>query len=538
MKKLIPAYILSFVISFMLFIIEPITLYVNNTIDFNFNFVSILRPMLLLFLGVFVGLSLIYTIIYYINRKFSNKLGFFNVIMIISYILFIFFYIIGNYMSGNLPRLDGTTPDWTIYDTENTIAIVILIILVGSYVFACIKFKFDKVINVSKYISLAIFVMLFTGFIPSLTNNSLYDEKKVYYISDDNINNISTNKNFFILLIDAVDSREFMKAVNNSDNKEAFSDFTYYPDAMALYPFTRDTIPYLLSGKQNLNEEDFQDYVNLVMDESPLIDKLVENKYDINIYETDYLWNTEKSKVTLNAKEYNSTFSTMCYAKNEIKYVAFKYLPYFAKKYSRVDNFNLNRCKVEYSDGLFSSDDLDYYNSLKENINIVENNNFSFIHIDGAHVPFDYDEELNKIEEGTYEQKVKASLKIVNSFISRLKENNLYDNSIIIVMADHGFNGENLIGRQNPVLFIKGFNEHHKMLTSDKAVHYDDLMEAYSMLLDEKLSTDLFPNVLSERIRTIILYGYLFEDHKEEYQTAGHAWETDNWVKTGKVYDR
>ena len=112
-------------------------------------------------------------------------------------------------------------------------------------------------------------------------------------------------------------------------------------------------------------------FVNLVMDESPLIDKLVENKYDINIYETDYLWNTEKSKVTLNAKEYNSTFSTMCYAKNEIKYVAFKYLPYFAKKYSRVDNFNLNRCKVEYSDGLFSSDDLDYYNI--NNIKFTEN---------------------------------------------------------------------------------------------------------------------------------------------------------------------
>ena len=60
MKKLIPAYILSFVIAFMLYIVEPITMFVSNRNDFHFNFVNIIKPVLLVFFITFILLSLIY----------------------------------------------------------------------------------------------------------------------------------------------------------------------------------------------------------------------------------------------------------------------------------------------------------------------------------------------------------------------------------------------------------------------------------------------------------------------------------------------
>ena len=56
-------------------------------------------------------------------------------------------------------------------------------------------------------------------------------------------------------------------------------------------------------------------------------------------------------------------------------------------------------------------------------------------------------------------------VKIIEQF-SRLKEKGVYDNSIIIVLADHGYIEGRDDGRQNPILYIKGLNEHHKMITS------------------------------------------------------------------------
>lgn len=540
MKKLIPAYILSFIIAFMLYIVEPISLFVNNRDDFNYNLGNFIKPMLLVFLLVFIILSLFYTIIYFINKKFSDKLGFFNVIMIISYICFILIYIQGNYMIGNLPKLDGTTPDFSIYTFENIITIVILLSLIGIYVFCCIKYKYEKVINISNYISLAIFAMLFVGFIPSLMSSDLYISKDVMFVSNKNINNISNNKNFLIFVVDAADSTVFNRELQKSEYKDMFKDFTYYPDALSMYLFTRDAIPHILSGKVNKNETNFREYYNTALDDSPLINKLVDNNYQINLYEPDIKWNTEKSKVVNNTEAFNLSFSNECYVRQQTKYVLFKYLPFFLKKYSKIDYFEMNSCKTDYIPEAFTFDDLEMYGYItKSDLERIDDNYFHFIHIDGAHVPFDLDENLNKISNGTYSQKVNASIKIVNSYLERLREDGSYDNSVIIIMADHGYKDLEGNGtRTNPILYIKGLDEHHDMITSDKAVSYVDLMEVFSDLLDGKKSTEVFPNVSSERERSYISYNYLEEDHMEEMVASGKAWDFSKMSKTGVEFNR
>lgn len=542
MKKLIPAYVLSFVIAFMLYIVEPISMFVNNRNDFHFNLNNFIIPMLSVFFIMFIILSLIFTIIYFINKKFSDKLGFFNVIMIISYILFILLYIQGNFFTGNLPKLDGSVADWSQYGAENIITIVILLVLIIAYVICCIKFKFEKVINISKYISISICAMLFVGIIPSLLNGDLYSNRRVSFVANKNINSISKNKNFLIFLVDAADSTVFEKEIENSKYKDILNDFTYYPDTLSMYLFTRDSIPQILSGKTNHNETKFSDYYNNAMDESPLIDRLLSENYNINLYETEIKWNSEKSKVIQNVHEFDKSFSSECYMRNETKYILFKYLPFFLKQYSKIDYFNLNSCKTDYIPGAYASDNMKVYNTIKDNsLELIDDNYFSFIHIDGAHVPFNLDGELNSLknDEGTYIKQVDASITIVNAYIERLKENNSYDNSVIIVMADHGYKDEEGNGsRTNPILYIKGFDEHHNKIVSDKAISYADLMEAYNDLLDGKKSTELFKKIGNSRERTYLWYNYLEENHMVEMISYGKAWDLNSMKATGKEYNR
>ena len=91
MKKLLPAYIVSFVFSFMLCFNEPITMYMLNFNDFWFDLPLIFTPILLAFIGVFLILAFLFTGIYYIGKKKNNNI--YNISLVVFFVIFICTYI-------------------------------------------------------------------------------------------------------------------------------------------------------------------------------------------------------------------------------------------------------------------------------------------------------------------------------------------------------------------------------------------------------------------------------------------------------------
>lgn len=88
----------------------------------------------------------------------------------------------------------------------------------------------------------------------------------------------------------------------------------------------------------------------------------------------------------------------------------------------------------------FSYDNEVFYNAVKNSeMTKTDDKTFKFIHIWGAHVPFVFDKDMNRIEDGTYAQNVEACMTMTDAYLKKLKENGVYDNSVIIVMADHGY---------------------------------------------------------------------------------------------------
>jgi len=189
-----------------------------------------------------------------------------------------------------------------------------------------------------------------------------------------------------------------------------------------------------------------------------------------------------------------------------------------------------------------------YEEFTEEEIQTTEEKVFHFVHVEGGHLPFNLDENLNVIKqgEGTYTQKQKATLKLIKAYIDRLKKAGVYDNSSIVIMADHGYMDgvyeyDYVLNRFNPILYIKGRNEtHEKMVVSNKPISYADLGEAFSDLRLGKKSKELFTDISDSepRKRTMIYYIWNHENHMVEYETFGKAWETDKMVETGRVFDR
>lgn len=530
--------IMSFALMFMLIIYEPIVAYATNTDDYWFNFATLLTNNLLIFAIMFFSLLIFSLVIYVISKKVKKKI-IYDIYLAIYFIGFVATYIQGNYLAGSLPTLDGSPIIWSNYTKQCIISIVLWIVLIIINVFLYKKFK-KEYNNILKYSSLAIFAMLFVSLTSILvTNKEIYVQKGTYTTTTNNINHISKNKNFFMLVIDMADSKTFDTVLKDTGKEILLKDFTYYPDTLGAYPFTRESIPFMLSGEWFIEQDTFTNYYNNAMNNSLFLEKLKNENYDINIYESDLNWTDKKSLEIDNIEVINFEVDRISLFKQEAKYLLFKYLPFNLKKYSRIESLNYTLCRknnlnINNPYKMENSIIYDELNTLK----LQKNNYFQFLHIEGGHYPWDTNKNFEKIKNGTYEEKLESAIAVLEKYINRIKESGQYDNSVIIILADHGNNGYDPIGRQNPILYIKGINEENKKMNiSDKKVSFDDLNKSiYYDLLAGKKNVDLLKNINKDRKRRFIWYKNY--DKMYEQLLDGHAWETEKLKNTGKKYER
>lgn len=537
-KEFSASLIMFFTLAFMLFIYEPIVAYSSNVNDYWFNFKTLVLSNLLIFIGVLLSFSLLSFIIYFVSKKL-NKDIIYKIYLTIVFIVFIATYIQGNYLAGSLPTLDGSPIIWSDYTKQSLISIGMWLVLIVINIILYKKLS-KEYISIVKYISLAVFAMLSVSLVSILlTNKEIYVEKGSYTPTTDNINQISKNKNFLMLVVDMADSKTFNNVLKNMGKEELLKDFTYYPDTLSAYPFTRESIPFMLSGEWFVEQDTFTNYYNDVMDNSKFLKTLRDKNYDINIYESELGWTNEKALDVNNIKAVNFEIDKSNLFNQEFKYLSFKYLPFNLKKYSNIESLDYTLCRKSDLDtnNIYKMENDIVYDELNS-LKTQKNNYFQFLHIDGGHYPWDMNKDFEKIENGTYEEKIESSIVVIEKYLDRIKESGQYDNSVIIILADHGNNGYDPVGRQNPILYIKGINEKNiKMKISDKKVSYDDLNQSiYYDLLDGKKSDDLLINIDKNRKRRFIWY----KDYDKLYEQVldGHAWETDKLKNTGKKYER
>ncbi len=131
MKKLFWSYILCFIFCFMLFIYEPIMMYATNMNDFWFDFGIMFIPVLKIFLIIFlIGIFGI-TFVYLLSTKLLKNINWYYGCLMIVFIIFFATYIQGNFLIGNLPGLDGSIIDWSIYQKENYITLGVLLVIIS-----------------------------------------------------------------------------------------------------------------------------------------------------------------------------------------------------------------------------------------------------------------------------------------------------------------------------------------------------------------------------------------------------------------------
>lgn len=548
-RQLKPAYMIWFAFCFMLFIYEPLLMYSTNKNDFWFDFWIMILPTLVIFVLFLITGAVLIAVFYFVTvRLLKGKTDLYQYAVTALFVVFLATYIQGVYLSTSLPVLTGESIDWDQYLKEDLLTVALWAILETAAITLVVKLGTKLVVKWASRISIAIVVMLLAGLLPQMLTNNAFEKKDALITTNAHFNDISANKNFLILLVDAVDAESFEAVLEgNGEYREVFKDFTYYSNTASVYPFTRDSMPLILSGMVNRNEQEFGTYASNAYNSSPLFERLDKENYDIGIYMAEPVWYGERRfHITSDIKnDMTSPYQSMdfvMYFRQEMKYILFKYLPYAYKQYSQIEGFDFDMALEMYNyryDGV--------YNMLLENPELVktDRNVFQFVHVEGAHLPFEYDKDLNPIERGTYSQKIEASIKFIDQWLSRLKNSGAYDNSVILIMADHGYYdvdhdsyGMEVLERFHPILLVKGYQEDHELVESDVPVSHMDLMDAYMELLDGEKGGELFRNMDPDRKRQVIWYEYRNEDHMVEYELEGNRFERQDFEPTGNVYDR
>lgn len=548
-RQLLPGVFISLAISFLIFLYAPIDLYCANISEFWFDFSTLLLTAFGMFTVSMLVLLLIYVIALWVHPKV------YRIALTGGLALFICTYIQGNFMIDRLPPLDGTSIWWGKYDVLRMDTLMLWGIVLTIAIIAAIFLKKEKFENTIMFISGVMALMLLVTVCSTILTSGALTPKVHMHISVENEFQMSEEENFVIFVLDTADSREFTAMLeDHPEYREIFSDFTYYENMMGNYSCTMNAVAYILSGKWFENQEPLDEYLNDVYLNSPLWEELRNRGYRIDLYEDD-IRALDDSVVDNFANVYHTTVSPSSYlelAKEELKLVGFRYAPYDLKRYCETREVYFDELQVSKPDGTtagtFTENNMDFKVALDENGVTVDQAGkiFKFIHLEGAHAPFIYGENMDYVPGGDYRQNMEASITLAKNYIQALKESGAYDNTAIIVMADHGYNGQgdetdrDVWMRPTPMFLVKGKEEQHDtMQISEAPVSYVDLWEAYMRLMDGEKSDALFDWKEGDtRERRYFRYSFSETYHLVEYIQKGHAQNLDTLEPTGREFNQ
>lgn len=492
-------------------IFGPIEFYFSNKYSVWYDLYNIL-PMTLV---VFIFLLAITLTIGLLLGGDSNKGKLYAYVLTV---LTLCLYIQGNYIKVPYGEMNGEAIEWDKYAGDELKSSLIWIALIAIAIIIYRKKQSEKMISILKAVMVCLMALMIFSLAVIGVMNDGFEKKKAVRPIDEKAYSYSKEENLIILVLDTFDSRVFEDYILDGNEQKVakqYEDFTYYRDTMGTFTLTNYAFPHLLTGEKFLGDMYYEDYIEKAYGDAPLLKRLNNEGWSVRIHtdqclpenSNDYFDNTKK--VTY-ASEDNAGLMSGIY-----KYVMFKYFPTSLKKYVYYPYEYLEGFKsVKTIDGVKATElsytedswgNKEFYDSLKKIEVGEQGKNCQIYHIKGLHALRDLDSNLNHIDNAkdmySLQQEAAVVSDIVVAWLAELKQVGVYDNSSIIIMADHG-SVEYLTDDDNfaqcPLLMIKAKNEHHDFEISQAPVSYEDLQGIYQNLLDGDISKDAVAKVIGD----------------------------------------
>lgn len=401
----------------------PLEIFAANTTDFEF---SIIDFWWILFIVAFLFIVFASIIMVLVPEKVRKLMAW----GVFSFSLCA--YVQTMFMNGKMQVMIGQTITWSTELKILNLIIWILICVVTLFLITKTK-QWRKLIL---YTSICVLLLQITSVVTTFISTQALKENKSGYMSKDHMFDLSKNKNVVVFLLDYFDGRVMEEILENEpDFLEPLDGFTYYPNATSMHSRTYPSIAYLFTGNKCYFDKKPDDYVKEAYDNSTFLNEMAKSNTNIGVYSYKEYFSHSARAMLCNYYREKGTINVEPLLKYMAKMVLYRDMPYIAKNRFKYDAETIN------AEALCVSGDNKYqplrdswfYDDLvaADIRDEFTNNCFRFYHLGSCHLNFD-----DMPSAGKY------AMQIVYDYISRMKQMGIYENSTIILIADHGFSGE------------------------------------------------------------------------------------------------
>jgi hypothetical protein len=533
-QNIIISLALSLFFTFNLFVFGPLELYLTNINELWFSIGNLLPC-------VAISGIIVFIIIFCISYLQKNSSRIYQCLIFGATLGF---YIQGNLMNVTYGVLDGRTINWEHYASWGIINTFIWITCFGLPL-VLMRLKKEILTKLIVLGSLFISSIQLVTLIVLLVSTPL--DKEDFYLTNENQFVLSNDQNVIVFIIDTFDNTVFQKVFEDEPSLiKQFKGFTYFKNTAGSYPTTKGVMPFLLTGQHYRNEMPYEEYLKESYNNTSFYRELKNQNFDIRLYTLPLFLSKDQGNLISN--EAYGTIKVKSYTDLEklmYKFTFFRYMPHYLKKYFWLYTDEFNTIDKSINEKEYYGSNIRFYEYLKRGISLNNEKAFRLYHIAGMHPPYNMNENIENVGDGnaTVTDQAKGCLNIVLEYIKQLEALGVYDNTTIIITADHGYvTGEPTV----PIMLVKqkrtvtGFN------VSDAPVSQEDLQATIMSDITpyHKQFGDSMFDIPENAERTRSYYYYSWDDSwvanylpdMTEYKVVGDASDLMNYWPTGKTY--
>jgi len=576
-----------------LVVFGPGTIYLTNASEFANTYPDLLLTGVILAAAIFLVLAALLLALKALGSSFYEK----GLALILA--LGSLLWLQGNFLLWKYGPLDGRDIPWSKMARLGYIDGAIWIgVLAAAFVFSRLFVRYARTVCLFLLVVQIGYAGALFARHPAVANF------KKYSIDATNEFLFSKSRNVILVVLDTFQTDFFDEIIRESPEiARSFPGFTFFRNNLGGYPFTELSVALMLTGRYYDNSRPFERWMKEAYEGNSIPRVLKANGWRVDLFPKISYSLYYSDKVASNYVKgvpFSERLPDVAYG---LDLSLFRSLPHFIKPfiYSHQDWFLkrlLNRHwkaspkkkdhaarmvvplarKKRRNSELFSarsflrSADVKFVDAAYSESAVSDDPGaFKFYHLNGPHLPFVLDENLNyvrmEVNRQNYRRAAIASLKLVALFLERIRQLRIYDDSLIFIVGDHGagYQGQKFVLQPGmpadkmgkvitepfkinalPLMLAKPFGARGELLTSDSPVSLSDIpatvFSALGLPVDAAGQSIFSVAPSANRERRYLRYGsrdiYSYYGDMKEYIITGPAWLDKSWRATGRVFTK
>ena len=431
-----------------IFLLIPLTIYVGNVNEFSAAYIAIAISYLpfVVLIGGICGLVAMFL-------KTNPRQKFLTVIASLSLLCWVQGYI----TVWSYGHLDGRSIDWTLNPWQGWLDGSIW---VGLLVLALFMTKHVGTGLMRLAIGVFLLQLIVAG--ATLISNPEFLHAESDQAADPStlkeIYRFSSDKNVLHVLADGFQSDIFEELVTDGENgrrlTSALEGFTFFREHLGAFPYTHMSMPAILSGKIYKNHVPIAQHMDEAIGGDTFLSAAMDNGYEVDIVNPGGLLNTmyKRSRHTnlypVPRSQDPSSLSEQTYESARLLDLAlFRLTPHFLKRFVYNDQRWLVQALLPDSDylGLTFFRHIAFIRDMTKNMTLDRSQPvYKFLHLTLSHRPMVTDEnckyagQVLKTVRPTVKLQAGCALEELVKLLEQMKIAGIYDDALIILMADHG----------------------------------------------------------------------------------------------------